>query len=161
MLKCNVVMTKDPECCLPTDPVSTPAKLMRDLNVGAIPVIENKNTKRLIGIITDRDLAVLVVANAYDPETTKVAEIMTSQVMSCHVEDDFQKALDAMAAYQVRRIPVVDDENKIVGIISQADVATRVDQPEETGRVVKDISEPHIESDPYVNQGHQDEPATG
>lgn len=155
MLKCSVIMTENPDCCLPTDMVSTAACIMKEENVGCIPVIEGNESRKLVGIITDRDLAVQVVANAYDLSTTSVAEIMTSHLITCHVEDDLQKAMDAMARFQLRRIPVVDDDHWIVGIISQADVATRVDQPEETAKVVREISQPHIEPDPFENKGHQ------
>jgi CBS domain-containing protein len=67
---------------------------------------------------------------------------MTQNVVTCRVDDAVQKALDAMAKFQLRRIPVVDDQDRIVGIISQADVATRIDEPEETAEVVKEISQP-------------------
>jgi CBS domain-containing protein len=96
----------------------------------------------LVGIVTDRDLALKVVAEAHDTKSTKVANVMTRKVISCHLADDIQKAVDAMAENQLRRMPVVDNDNNIVGIISQADVATRVDQPEGTAKMVKDISQP-------------------
>ena len=66
---------------------------------------------------------------------------MTHKVVTCRADDDLQKALDAMAEHQLRRIPVVDNDNKIVGIIAQADVATRADQPDKTGEMVKEISQ--------------------
>src|SRR4030043_24769 len=132
MLKCSIVMTENPQCCLPTDSVSAAAQLMRDENVGSIPVIESRQTRKLLGIVTDRDLAMQVVANTCDSRATRVADVMTRQLITCHRDDDLQTALDAMAKNQLRRIPVIDDHHQIVGIISQADVATRVDQPEET-----------------------------
>lgn len=141
-MKSFEVMTKDPTCCLPTDPVSKVAELMKKENVGSIPVIESVQTRRLIGIVTDRDLALSVVAQGRDPKSTKVADVMTQNVVTCLIDDNVQTALDAMADYRLRRIPVVDDDNQIVGIIAQADVATRVDQPEETAEVVKEISQP-------------------
>lgn len=142
MKKCFEVMTQDPACCLPTDLVSKAAALMKKENVGSIPVIESEQTRRLIGIVTDRDLALTVVADGRDAKSTHVADVMTQNVVTCLVNDDVQTALDAMADYRLRRIPVVDDDNQIVGIIAQADVATRVDQPRETAEVVKEISQP-------------------
>jgi len=142
MKKCSEVMTKNPVCCLPSDAVTRAAQWMKRENVGSIPVIENEQSKKLIGIVTDRDLALQVVADGRDVKTTKVADVMTHTVITCHADDGIQKAVDAMAKNQLRRIPVVDNESKIVGIISQADVATRVDQPEGTARMVKDISQP-------------------
>jgi CBS domain-containing protein len=141
MKKCNEVMTKNPVCCLPNDMVAKVAQLMKSKDIGPVPIIENEQTKKLVGIVTDRDLALKIVAEGRDAKSTKAEEVMTRKVVTCHVEDDVQKALDAMSEHQLRRIPVVDNDNKIVGIIAQADVATRVDQPAKTAEVVKDISQ--------------------
>jgi CBS domain-containing protein len=141
MKKCNEVMTKTPVCCLPNDMAAKAAGLMKNENIGSIPVIENETTKKLVGIVTDRDLALKIVANGLDAKSTKVEAVMTGKVVTCLPDDDLQKALDAMAEHQLRRIPIVDNENKVVGIIAQADVATRVDQPKETAELVKEISQ--------------------
>jgi CBS domain-containing protein len=141
MKKCNEVMTRDPVCCLPNDSVAKAAELMKNENIGSIPVIENEQSQKLVGIVTDRDLALKIVATALDAKSTKVERVMTHKVVTCHADDDLQRALDAMAEHQLRRIPVVDNDNKIVGIIAQADVATRADQPEKTAEVVKEISQ--------------------
>lgn len=140
MKKCNEVMTKNPVCCLPNDSVAKAAELMKSEDIGSIPVIENEQTQKLVGIVTDRDLALKIVAEGLDAKSTKVETVMTHNVVTCRADDDLQKALDAMAEHQLRRIPVVDNDNKIVGIIAQADVATRVDQPEKTAEMVKEIS---------------------
>ena len=141
MKKCDEVMTKDPVCCLPGDSVAKAAQLMQSENIGSIPVIENKESQKLVGIVTDRDLALKIVAGALDATATTVETVMTQKVVTCHAEDDLQKALDAMAEHQLRRIPVVDHDNKVLGIIAQADVATRADEPEKTAEVVKEISQ--------------------
>jgi len=141
MKKCNEVMTKTPVCCLQNDTVLKAAELMKSENVGSIPVIENEQTQKLIGIVTDRDLTLKIVAEGRDAKSTQVDAVMTHKVVTCRAEDDLQKALDAMAEHQLRRIPIVDNDNKIVGIIAQADVATRVDQPEKTAEMVKEISQ--------------------
>lgn len=140
MKKCNEVMTKNPVCCLPNDMVAKVAKSMKRKNVGSIPVIENEKTRKLVGIVTDRDLALKIVAKELDPKSTKVEAVMTRKVVTCSPEDDLQKALDAMSEHQLRRIPIVDTDNKILGIIAQADVATRVDKPKKTAEMVKEIS---------------------
>lgn len=142
MKKCKDVMTQDPVCCLPTDTVSKAAQLMKDENVGSIPVVEDEETMKLIGIVTDRDLALQVVAPEWDAETKQVDEVMTYEVITCRADDDLQKAVDAMAQHQLRRMPVIDGDHRIVGIISQADVATRVEKPEEVAEMVKEISQP-------------------
>jgi len=140
MKKCSEVMTKNPVCCLPTDMAADAAQLMKRENIGPIPVIENKQTKKLVGIVTDRDLALKVVADGLDAKLTKVESVMTRKVITCLAEDDLQKALDAMSEHQLRRIPVVDSDNNILGIIAQADVATRANQPEKTAEMVKEVS---------------------
>jgi len=139
MEKCSEIMTKNPACCLGSESVVDTAKLMKEQNVGSIPVVENRLTRILTGIVTDRDLALKVVAEGRDPTTMKVEDVMTYGAITCYVDDDLQMALDAMSDYQLRRIPIVDDENRILGIIAQADVATH--QPEKTAAVVKEISQ--------------------
>jgi CBS domain-containing protein len=145
MKKCDAVMTKDPVCCQPDDMVAKVAQLMKRENIGPIPVIENEETRKLVGIVTDRDLALKIVAEGRDAKSTKVEAVMTRKVVTCRAEDDLQIALDAMSKHQLRRIPIVDNDNKILGIISQADVATRIDQPEKTAAVVKGISQANAE----------------
>ena len=141
MKKCNEVMTLELVCCLPDDRVAKAAELMKSENIGSIPVIENEQTRKLVGIVTDRDLTLTIVAEALDAKTTTVETVMTHKVVTCRADDDLQKALDAMANHQLRRIPVVDNDNRIVGIIAQADVATRAEQPEKTAEMVKEISQ--------------------
>lgn len=141
MKTCEEVMTLNPTCCLPTDNVTRVAELMKRENIGSIPVIENDQTRKLIGIITDRDLALRIVGEGRDAKSARVEAVMTRKVVACRVDDDLQRVLEAMSKYQLRRIPIVNTENKIVGIISQADVATRVNQPAKTAEVVKDISQ--------------------
>lgn len=141
MEKCSDVMTKNPVCCQPNDTVVKAAQLMKGKDIGSIPVIESDHNKKLVGIITDRDLALEIVGKGRDPNTTKVEDVMTHKVVTCRTDDKLEMALDAMAHHQLRRIPVVDHDNKIVGIIAQADVATRTDQPEKTAEMVKEISQ--------------------
>jgi CBS domain-containing protein len=113
---------------------------MRQEDVGSLPVVENLQNKKLIGIITDRDITLKVVAKERDARSTLAQEVMTRNPVTCDADNDLQVALDAMAGHQVRRIPVVDDKNQIVGIISQSDVATRASEPERTAELVKEIS---------------------
>ena len=141
MKTCDEVMTKYPVCCLPTDSVAKAAEVMKSRNIGSIPVIENEQTQKLVGIVTDRDLALTVVAEGRDAKSTKVETVMTRKVVTCFTGDDVQMVLEAMAEHQLRRIPVVDHANKIMGIITQADVATRINQPERTGEMLKEISQ--------------------
>jgi CBS domain-containing protein len=141
MKKCSDVMTDNPVYALPDDTVEKVAQLMKKEDIGPVPVVDDERNKRLVGIVTDRDLALKVVAEGRDPQTTKVEEVMTRKLITCRPDDDVENAMKAMAQYQLRRIPVVDNDDRLVGIISQADVATRVDEPEKTAEVVKEISE--------------------
>ena len=140
-MTCGEVMTKNPVCCLPDDMAVKVAQMMKRNHIGSIPVIENEVTHKVVGIITDRDLALRVVAEGRDVKSTKVALVMTRKVVTSRSDDDLQKAMDAMSKHQLRRIPIVDKENRILGIIAQADVATRGDQPEKTGAMLKKISQ--------------------
>lgn len=142
MKKCSDVMTQNPVVCLPEDTATRAAQLMKRMDVGSIPVIENERTHKLVGIVTDRDLALRVVADNQTADSVKVGEVMTHEVVTCRTDDDIEMAVDAMAQNQLRRIPVLDAAQKLVGIISQADVATRVDQANETAEMVKEISQP-------------------
>src|SRR4030095_9748547 len=127
--KCRDIMTQDLVYCWPDDPVSKAAQLMKKEDIGPVLIVDNEKARTLVGIVTDRDLALKIVGEGRDPQKTKVEEVMKRKLVTCHADDNVDNAIKAMAQYQLRRIPVVDDNNKLVGIISQADVATRVDEP--------------------------------
>ena len=141
MTTCKDVMTKNPVYALPHDTVAEVARLMKDKDIGPVPIVQDRDGTQLVGIVTDRDLALKVVAEGLDPSTTRVSDVMTTDIVTCHEDDNIDKALNSMSRHQLRRIPVVDSENRLVGIIAQADVATRMNEPEKTGDVVKEISE--------------------
>ena len=141
MTTCSDVMTTNPVCAQADDTVVSVAQLMKEQDVGPIPIVDDVTTKRLQGIVTDRDLAMKVVAEGRDPNNTRVRDVMTTDVVTVSQDDDIQTALDAMSQHQRRRILVVDDKENLVGIIAQADIATRMNKPEQTGEVVKEISE--------------------
>jgi CBS domain-containing protein len=131
------VMTSNPKTVDASSSVVEAAKLMRDEDTGIIPIVDGD---RLAGTITDRDLALRVVAEGRDPQTTTVAEVASRDLVTVDPQQDLDEALRLMARHQVRRLPVVEEDGKLVGILSQADVA-REATPEETGRVVEEISE--------------------
>ena len=141
MTMCKDVMTRNPVSARPEDTVASVARLMKENDIGPVPIVESQKSKRLVGIVTDRDLALKVVAEGRDPQTTPVKQVMTTSIITCRGDDDIETALDAMSTQQLRRIPVVDDGNMLLGIIAQADIATRMNEPEKTAEVVKDISE--------------------
>jgi CBS domain-containing protein len=114
---------------------------MKDEDVGSVPVVDASSTK-LVGILTDRDIVLQVIAGKMDCANVRVDEIMTRNPVTCKPDDDIQNAMDRMSQHQIRRIPVVDGNDRIVGIIAQADLATRMDHPEKTEKVLENISQP-------------------
>ncbi len=141
MAKCGDVMTHDPVACEPDEAITRVAEIMKREDVGAVPVIETKASRRLVGIITDRDIVVKVVAAGGDPKSAPVREAMTATPVTCREDEDVSEAVSRMAERQVRRVPVVDSQGRLCGIIAQADIATRVQQDKTTGDLVEAISE--------------------
>lgn len=141
MTKCNEVMTREPVCCEPGDPVPRVADMMRQHDIGSLPVVESRTSKRLVGIVTDRDLVTKLVATNRNVDSATVRDAMTPNPASVRENDDVERAMSLMADRQVRRMPVVDESGKLSGIIAQADVATRIHRDKTTGQLVEAISE--------------------
>jgi CBS domain-containing protein len=141
-MQAKELMTPDPVCCLPTDAVTEAAQTMKRENVGSLPVVESRENKRLVGMVTDRDLVVNVLADGRDVRQATVRDAMSTSPVCCTEQDDLSKVVDAMARRQVRRMPIVDDRQQLRGIIAQADVATRGEKDARTGELVEAISEP-------------------
>ena len=142
MRKCSEVMTREPACCEPGESIVKVAQTMKQEDVGSVPVVESHEDKKLVGIVTDRDLVVKVLAKGSNMDRATVRDAMTSNPASCRENDDVSKAVQLMSERQVRRMPIVDDAGRLTGIISQADVATRMNRDETTGELVEAISEP-------------------
>src|SRR5688500_15431171 len=138
MQSCKDVMTKDPSTVSAQSLVTEAAQLMEREGVGSIPVCENGG--RLEGILTDRDIAVRVVAGGLNPQQTRIADVMTRDPECVKADEPIDRALEVMESRQVRRIPVIDGGGKLVGIIAQADIATRLGDDHATGEVVEAIS---------------------
>ena len=141
MPKCKDVMTPDPVCCEPSDSIIRAAEIMKQEDVGSVPVVESQSSRRLIGIVTDRDLVVQVLAGGRDVDQATVRDAMTSNPATCQEDDDVEEAMELMAERQVRRVPIVDATGRLSGIIAQADVATRVGKDRKTAEVVESISD--------------------
>jgi len=141
MKKCSDVMTKDVVTSSPKDTIVEVAQLMKNEDIGPVLIVDNDRSQTLVGIVTDRDIVLKVIAEGQDAKKTRVGEVMSKKLVTCRANDDVDVAMKAMAQFQLRRIPVVGDNMKLMGIISQADVATRVDEPEKTAEVVKEISQ--------------------
>jgi|SRR5579884_1157724 len=138
---CREVMTKELVVCFPSDSVARAAELMAKHHVGALLVIDSEETRRLQGIVTDRDLVLRVVAHGHDPRSMSVGHVMTRTVLTCAPEQDIGEAIDLMADRQVRRLAVVED-GRLAGIIAQADIANRSFDRERTMRMLQEISQP-------------------
>ena len=141
MKKCSDIMTRDVVTCTPESTIVEVARLMKTEDIGPILVVDNETSNTLVGILTDRDIVIKAIADGQDAETTRVGDVMSKKLVTCRANDEVDIAMKAMAQFQLRRIPVVDENMRLVGIISQADLATRVNEPERTGEVVKEISE--------------------
>jgi CBS domain-containing protein len=138
-MTCREVMTKDPAYVIPSESVVRAAQLMKGEDVGPVLVVKDKQDRKLAGIVTDRDVALKVVAEGKDPNSVRVGEVMTSDPACCRPDDDVSKAVHLMEKKKVRRIPIVDKAGCLVGIISQADIARQMGDVE-VGRVVGDVS---------------------
>lgn len=136
-MTCAEIMTHHVAFCEPDDRVDLAAVIMRDRNVGALPVVGREN--RPIGILTDRDLATHICANAEDSFYKRVHEIMRSPVVCCHETDDVLLALKAMTEHHVRRVPIIDKEGTLVGIITADDLARALD-PETVRTLLASLS---------------------
>jgi CBS domain-containing protein len=131
------VMTSNPRTIDAGASVVEAAKLMRDEDAGLAPVVEGD---RLVGALTDRDIAIRVVAEGRDPQQTRVRDVASTDLVTVDPQQDLAEALRLMAAHQVRRIPVVEEDNRLVGVVAQADVA-RLSDDRKTGEVVEQISQ--------------------
>jgi len=130
------VMTSNPTTVEPSTPVLEAAKVMKQQDVGPVPVTDGD---RLVGVVTDRDIVLRVVADGKDPQSTTVGEIASSDLVTVDPQQNLDEALRLMAQHQVRRLPVVEEDGKLVGILAQADIALEgADQ--RTGEVVEQIS---------------------
>jgi CBS domain-containing protein len=145
-MRASELMTENPQCVTPDTTLTDVARKMRELNVGIIPVVDDMQTRRLQGVITDRDIAVRAVADGKEG-STRVSECMTTDVETVNKNDSVREVLNVMERDQVRRVPVTDREGRLVGIIAQADLAVdfagddprREEMVEET---IQRISEP-------------------
>ena len=141
------VMTKDPHCCLPSDTAAFAAGIMRDEHAGVVPVIESTERRRIIGVVTDRDLCMNVVAAGLDPNETTVEQCMTTKVVSCSPNDSVEKATELMRENQIRRVPVVNESCELQGIVSLGDVVERTAvKSTQTHETLKCVSAPTDEA---------------
>ncbi len=121
-MKISQIMTPNPVCCWPSSSTLAAALLMQESEAGILPVIQDPFTPRLVGVVTDRDLCLHVVASGRDPASTWVDGCMTPDPVWCTELDEVSHALELMGTHRLRRIPVVNDKHEVVGIVSLSDV---------------------------------------
>lgn len=121
------VMTTELCCCLPEDSAMTAARLMKQMDAGFIPVVGSEVDPTLLGVVTDRDLCMAVIAEGLDPNTVMLGECMSTAVVTTRPEEDIDNAVNLMRDYQIRRVPVVNRTGALAGIVSTADVFQRSD----------------------------------
>ena len=131
-------MTSEVKTASPSQPLTDVARLMKQEDVGSVPVVDTDNI--LVGMITDRDITLRVVAAGKDPRSTAAGEVATKQVSPAYPDESLDEALEQMAYRQVRRLPVIEDD-RVVGILAQADVAQEV-KDKKAGQVLEAISQP-------------------
>lgn len=135
------IMTPDPACCTSETSLPDVARLMVDHDCGEIPIVNNLESRKLVGVITDRDIVCRAIAEEKNSASTQVSDIMTTSVVTVREDSDIQECCEKMEQHQIRRIPVLDAEGRVCGIVSQADIA-RQTGARETAEVVKDVSKP-------------------
>jgi CBS domain-containing protein len=138
MTQIREVMTKNPRTVRADDTVVDAARLMRDEDTGIAPIVDGDG--KLIGVVTDRDIALRVVADERDARATKVTDVASQNLVTIDPQQDLDEALRLMERHQVRRLPVVEEDGKLAGILAQADVARHTDS-KRTGELVEQISE--------------------
>ena len=134
--KVHEVMTERPRCVTPETPVSEAAQLMETDDIGSLPIVDGE---QLAGMVTDRDIVIRAVAKGKDPRGMPVREVASGELVTVQADDNLSDALKLMASHQVRRLPVVDQDNRLVGILAQADIAVEANE-KAVGEMVEEIS---------------------
>ena len=132
------VMTPNPKTVTGTDTVVQAARIMRDQNAGVVPVVEGK---KVVGLVTDRDIVVRAIADGKDANKTHVKDVMSKDIRTVKEETLVSQALDLMSKSDIRRLPVVNQNDELVGIISIGDLAAKTNQDDKIGKAVENISQ--------------------
>jgi CBS domain-containing protein len=140
-MKVREAMTPDPFCCLPSDTAQKVAQVLRDHHVGSVPVVVDHDSRKLYGMITDRDLCLTIVADGLDPKSTRIEKFVSVNPVSCRDGENLASCERLMQEHQIRRIPIVDADDRVIGIIAQADVALS-EPPEKVSKTVQEVSKP-------------------
>lgn len=141
-MKAQDIMARNPRCVTPQTSIQEAARLMKSEDVGALPVVESDSSRKLVGIITDRDITIRAVADGRDLGSATVRDVMSKGAATAKVSDSVDDVMKVMGREQVRRIPIVDERDQLVGIVSQADVVLKASNDSKSERTVEKISEP-------------------
>lgn len=141
-MKAREIMTRDPRTTTPEANLQEVARLMKQENVGLIPVVGDGDSKKLVGVITDRDIAIRVVADGRDAKSTPVREAMSGAPRTCGQDDSVDDVMDLMGKEQLRRVPIVDERGTLVGIVAQADIVLQAKDGVKSERTIEKISQP-------------------
>lgn len=139
MKKVRDIMTREVEIIHPTATIAEAAEKMRDLNVGPLPVSDGTT---VLGMVTDRDITIRATAEGHDPNTTKIRDVMTPDVVYVYDDQDVDEAAKVMGEKQIRRVVVLNRDKRLVGIIATADIAVDVNEDKLSGQMLESISEP-------------------
>lgn len=134
------IMTKDPACCTPLSTLEDAARLMVEFDCGEIPVVDEIETAMPVGVITDRDIICRAVGKGLNPLTMSVGDCMSSPVISVKPDDSLDGVYELLEQNQIRRVPVVDDGGKCIGIVALADIA-RIASKANSGEILREVSE--------------------
>ena len=140
-MKASEIMTRDPRTVTPDARLPEVAQLMQSEDVGVIPVVDG-GSRNLVGVVTDRDIALRVVGEGRDPNSTTARDVMSSNVRTARESDSVDDVMELMGREQVRRIPIVDERGTLVGIVAQADVVLQANSDRKSERTIEKISEP-------------------
>ncbi len=140
-MKIRELMTPDPVCCTPEDSAQKVAKILRDQDIGSVPVVMDQSSRKLLGMITDRDLCCSIVAEGLDPANTKIDRLFSLNPVTCREGENINNCEQLMQEHQIRRIPIVDGEERCIGIVTQADLALK-ENAEKVSKTVAEISKP-------------------
>lgn len=144
-MKARDLMTSNPVAVTPDESITRAAEIMRDLDVGIVPVVDDVHARHLVGVLTDRDIAVRCVARKHGVSCTVGDHMTHGRLDTIHPNEDASTVISLMELDQVRRIPVVSDDNRLEGIIAQADIAAKLESraASQVEEVLEHISRPH------------------
>jgi CBS domain-containing protein len=141
-MKAQDIMAKDPRCVTPRTSIQEAARLMKTEDVGALPVVESDSSRKLVGIITDRDITIRAVADGRDIGSVTVSDVMSKGATTAKASDNVDDVMKVMGREQVRRIPIVDERGALVGVLAQADLTRLPGRDRKVEKTVEQISQP-------------------